>query len=77
MSVAGYFIPVCSYHFVVAVWSAKRIHEQEFVECYEEVCCRIYRHVRARLCWNSQSINNPPFRQIGVARRRDFPKIKR
>jgi hypothetical protein len=64
-------------HFVIAVWRAKRIHEQEFVECYEEVCCRIYRHVRARLCWNSQSINNPPFRQIGVARRRDFPKIKR
>ena|SRR5438034_4003424 len=53
-------------HFVIAVWRAKRIHEQEFVECYEEVCCRIYRHVRARLCWNSQSINNPPFRQIGV-----------
>ena len=24
MSVVGYFIPVCSYHFVVAVWSAKR-----------------------------------------------------
>jgi hypothetical protein len=23
MSVAGYFIPVCSYHFVVALWSAK------------------------------------------------------
>src|SRR4029453_14355109 len=64
-------------HFVIALWRAKRIHEQEFVECYEEVCCRIYRHVRARLCWNSQSINNPPFRQIGVARRRDFPKIKR
>ena len=24
MSVVGYFIPVCSYHFVVAVWSAKQ-----------------------------------------------------
>jgi hypothetical protein len=23
MSVVGYFIPVCSYHFVVAVWRAK------------------------------------------------------
>ena len=23
MSVVGYFIPVCSYHFVIAVWRAK------------------------------------------------------
>jgi len=30
ISVVRYFIPVCSYHFVVAVWSAKRQNSRAY-----------------------------------------------